>query len=257
MAVNIKSRWSAFGLHFAISVIILIALLAVIFFVWFPYDLIYAGGITGLKIVMGVDLVLGPLLTLVVFAPGKKSLKFDLSMIALLQAGCLFAGMWLVFNERPLVQVLADDGVHLLAASDFSYYQLDLPELPGRSPKNVMLDLPEDRGALGSIKLTSEMMDEKPFVFRTDLYLPVTQVSRERFQQRIEFIQEPFVQEPSVQDPAVQNPPVDQEFKALPVNEKEPCFWVPLHSKHYYGYACTNHTNGIIKLAARTPEDGV
>lgn len=44
-----------------------------------------------------VDLVMGPLLTLVEFKPGKKSLKFDLTAIALLQAGALLYGLHAVW----------------------------------------------------------------------------------------------------------------------------------------------------------------
>jgi hypothetical protein len=40
----------------------------------------------------GRDLALGPLLTLIVFEPGKPSLKFDLSCIVLLQLGALLYG---------------------------------------------------------------------------------------------------------------------------------------------------------------------
>ena len=134
MALNVASRWTAFAIHLAISAIILTVLLGVIFFVWFPRDLIFAGGVGGLKILMGVDLVLGPVLTLLVYKQYKPSLKMDLTIIGLIQMGCLIAGMWIIFNERPLVQVLADDGVHLLAASDLRYYEMKTPDIEGPTP---------------------------------------------------------------------------------------------------------------------------
>lgn len=236
MALNVKTRWGAFAIHLAISVLILIALLAVIFFIWFPRDLIFAGGVGGLKILMGVDLVLGPLLTLIVYQQGKKSLKMDLTVIGLLQFACLAAGLWLIFNERPQVQVLADDGIHLLAASDFKYYEIEPPELPGPSPKYVLLDLPEDRGQLNSIKFTSEFVEEKPFAFRDDLYLPMADMAKERFDSRISFIQD--VME-------------DDNIQTLPAKKPDECAWVPVHSKHVLGYACVSFKNGIIRLSDR------
>jgi hypothetical protein len=54
-----------------------------------------AGGWEGLRIVIAVDLVLGPLLTLVVYKAGKSSLTFDLSCIAIFQIACLGGGVWL------------------------------------------------------------------------------------------------------------------------------------------------------------------
>jgi hypothetical protein len=236
MAIKIESRWAAFGIHLLISVIVLVALLSLIFFVWFPYDLIFAGGIDGLKILMGVDLILGPLLTLIVFKAGKKGLKFDLSMIALLQIACLIAGSWLVYNERPLIQLLADDGVHLLAASDFKQYHIQVGDLPGRSPKHIMLDLPEDRSQLGIIKFSTELSDGKPFSFRDDLYLPLSTLDEQRFQQRIKFIQSDMSQ---------------LQLEKLARLEDEECSWVPLVSKHNFGHACTNYGKGIIRLSER------
>ena len=53
-------------------------------------------------VLLAVDVTIGPLLTLVVFNPLKKSLKFDLAVIALLQAGALFYGVWTLFEGRPV-----------------------------------------------------------------------------------------------------------------------------------------------------------
>jgi len=236
MSYKVESRWLAFGIHLSISLVVLIALLSLIFFVWFPHDLIFAGGIDGLKILMGVDLILGPLLTLIVYKHGKKGLVFDLSLIALLQFACLFAGTWLVFNERPLVQLLADDGVHLLAASDFKQYQIELADLPGSYPKHVLLELPEDLSILGSVKFNTELVDNKPFTFRDDLYRSIEVIGQQRFEQRIGFIQSSMS---------------DSELARLDALSTMDCAWVPLISKHNFGYACTNFSQGIIRLSER------
>ena len=50
-----------------------------------PKDYIKAGGLAGLKIVFLIDLVLGPLLTFVVFNKNKKRLWLDLSIIGFIQ----------------------------------------------------------------------------------------------------------------------------------------------------------------------------
>lgn len=236
MPLNVQSRWLAFAIHLAISVAVLLGLLWVIFFVWFPRDLIFAGGVSGLKIVMGVDLVLGPLLTLIVFNPKKKELKWDLTAIGVLQVGCLAAGLWLVFNERPLVQVLADDGVHLLAASDFDYFEITPPALPGKSPKFVMLDIPENREQLTGIKFTSEFVDERPFAFRSDLYLPMSEQSLSTFESRINFIQQDMQEE---------------QVAATAELPNGDCHWLPIHSKHVFGFACVNYQKGIVRLSDR------
>ena len=88
------NRWQASAIHFGISLTVFLILLAVILLVWYPGILFSIdGGWTGLRIVMGVDLVLGPLLTLVVFKLGKPGLKFDLSCIVIAQIACMTWGM--------------------------------------------------------------------------------------------------------------------------------------------------------------------
>ena len=87
------NRWKAFGIHLAISLVVFLALLGIIILLWYPGILFSIdGGWEGLKIVMGVDVVLGPLLTLVVFKVGKPGLKFDLTCIAVAQIACMVTG---------------------------------------------------------------------------------------------------------------------------------------------------------------------
>lgn len=236
MALNVQSRWAAFAVHLLISLVILAALLSIIFFVWFPYDLIFAGGIDGLKIVMGVDLVLGPVLTLMVFVPGKKGLKFDLALIGLIQTVCLAAGMWVVHNERPLAQILADDGVHILAASDFNYYQVEAGDLPGPYPKHALLNLPKDKSTWATLKLTNEIVEQKPLVYRGDLYLPASDLGAGIYQARVSYIQSLM--------PA-------EDLDRLALLNAGDCSWLPIHSKHASGHACINQQQGVIRLSNR------
>lgn len=232
--INVKSRWTAFAIHLAISLVILLILLGIIFFYWFPHDLIYAGGIDGLKILGGVDVVLGPLLTLLVFKVGKKSLKFDLTVIALFQITCLCIGLWLIYNQRPLAQIVIDDGVHLLSASEFKAYDTDVNNIAGKTPKKIMMDIPEDLGKLSGIKFATEFMEEKPFSFRSDLYLSFNDIDQATFDKRIDFIQKQMD---------------ETKLEELSQRGESKCRWIPLISTHNDGFACVNYQQGIIKLS--------
>lgn len=231
----VTTRKAAFGVHLLISLILLIILLTVIFFIWYPYDLIFAGGIDGLKILMGVDLVVGPLLTYIVFKPGKKGLKFDLSLIAGLQVICLAYGMWMVHSQRPLVQVLIDDGIHLLSISDIQQQDMDTSKLVGRSPSNVVMNLPEDENSWSAIKFSTEFADNKPFSFRSDLYIPISEVTKEQYNNRLEAVIRRYG---------------NSEMEELNTAEKS-CTWIPIISVHVNGYACHSYENGIEKLSDR------
>lgn len=103
------TRFKAFLVHFLISLAIFLVLLYLIVFVWYPQPYFAAdGGWQGIRLIFGVDLVLGPLLTLIVFRPGKPGLKLDLALIGLLQASALAWGVWIVHDQRTALVVYAD-----------------------------------------------------------------------------------------------------------------------------------------------------
>lgn len=105
-----KPRYSAFLLHLLISGVIGLIAVCIVFFVWYPDPLQDAVGVTSIfLILLFVDIVIGPLLTLLVYKPSKPSLKFDLSVIALLQLVALCYGMNTVFQGRPAFIVYATD----------------------------------------------------------------------------------------------------------------------------------------------------
>ncbi|MCG8415346.1 MAG: hypothetical protein MI746_14100 [Pseudomonadales bacterium] len=167
------SRWQAFGIHLSISAVILLLLLAVIMFVWFPGILFSVdGGWAGLRIVIGVDMVLGPLMTLVVYKAGKPGLKFDLTAIALFQFTCMAAGMWIVYNERPLALVLAHDTVYSITSQEFEDYDKDpgvLDEFPGSYPKLLYTEMPENDIAADIAAIRSQFIGD-PLFIQTERY---------------------------------------------------------------------------------------
>jgi hypothetical protein len=71
-------------------------------------------------LLVSVDIVLGPLLTLVVFKSGKWGLKFDLALIAVMQTIALVYGLSVVLRSRPVFLVAAVDRFALVSAADIS-----------------------------------------------------------------------------------------------------------------------------------------
>ena len=97
------TRYKAALFHLSICVVLAGAVFALVVLVWYPPPLFAAsGGKTLLMILIGVDVVLGPLITLLVFRSGKPGLRFDLACIALLQTGALLYGLHAVFLARPV-----------------------------------------------------------------------------------------------------------------------------------------------------------
>lgn len=100
---SLKFRLKAFAYHLGISVFIALVSLYIVFMIWHPAPLAKAVGVTHIFIMMlGIDAILGPLLTLIVAKKGKKSLKFDLGVIIALQLAAFTYGIYNIAISRPV-----------------------------------------------------------------------------------------------------------------------------------------------------------
>lgn len=105
-----KFRLLCFGSHLLISVLIAVLLLLLVYVYWYPSPLHVALGVTNIfLLLLGIDLVVGPLLTLVVAKQGKKTLKMDLLIIGILQMSALAYGLYTVAQGRP-IWIVYDSG---------------------------------------------------------------------------------------------------------------------------------------------------
>ena len=145
------TRWKAAAIHFGISLAIGVCAALLIFGVWYPPPYSHAAGADELvMLLLGVDVVLGPLLTLVVYKRGKKSLRFDLAVIALLQICAFSYGMSVVVRARPAFVVSRIDRFVLVAANDLDADDLakgsepQFRVIPWTGPKIVGALLPDD-----------------------------------------------------------------------------------------------------------------
>ena len=113
------TRWKAAALHFSISAAIGLIVGALLFGLWYPPPFFHAAGADELVLLLvGVDIVLGPLLTLIVFRAGKRGMKFDLWVIGLTQSIALVYGLAVVLQSRPIFLVGAVDRFVLVAANE-------------------------------------------------------------------------------------------------------------------------------------------
>ena len=79
------------------------------YLLWYPPPYFeFDGGMNVMRLLLVVDVVLGPLLTLVVFQRGKKGLRRDLAVIGALQLAAFVYGAGLMFQYRPAFVVYAE-----------------------------------------------------------------------------------------------------------------------------------------------------
>ena len=180
--IRTMSRWKASGIHLLVSLGVASATGALIYFVWYPPPYFQvAGGNTLMLLIMGVDVVIGPLLTLTIFRAGKKGLRFDLAVIALLQIGAFCYGIYVIAAARPVFVVAAVDRFVLVAASDLDDKDLSeasQPQFATRSwtgPRLVGVAPPKEGGeGFDSVMsaLAGKDVDKYP-----KYYVPYDQVS--------------------------------------------------------------------------------
>lgn len=98
-----SKRIKFFLSHLFISLIIALLVIGLVFFVWYPLPLAKAVGVTHIfLLVLTIDVIIGPFLGLLVYKESKKTLKFDLSVIILIQICALVYGVYSIAQGRPV-----------------------------------------------------------------------------------------------------------------------------------------------------------
>lgn len=116
---SLPHRLRAAGIHVAVSGVVFLVALYLIVVRWYPgYHFYVDGGWQGVRLMIAVDLVLGPMLTLIVFNPFKARhlIVFDLACIGAAQVGALAWGFFAVHGQRPVSLNFYDGVVYSMPA---------------------------------------------------------------------------------------------------------------------------------------------
>lgn len=144
------TRFKAFAFHFICSLLIAASLAWLVFFIWYPDMLDKAVGVRNVfGLVLVVDSILGPFLTLLVYKKGKRYLELDLAIIVLVQISALAYGLYTVAAGRPQWVVFNKDRFDVIQTTEVldKYRPFALPEYQLDSwigPRWVAAVLPED-----------------------------------------------------------------------------------------------------------------
>jgi len=145
------SRYQAFGTHLFGSMLIALGSAALVFMVWYPTPFDETAGVSHIFLtLLTVDVVLGPVITLIIFNPSKKELKYDLAIVLLIQIAALFYGLNSVFQARPVYVVYSVDRFDLVFANDLTEDKLTnvtnqkFKSLSLGQPKIIAAQMPSD-----------------------------------------------------------------------------------------------------------------
>ena len=169
------TRWRAATLHLGISALVLASAAVLAMLLWYPPSLFHVSGVDRLLLVMAaIDLSIGPLLTLLVYRHGKPGMRFDLAVIALLQAAFFAYGAHVFFAGRPIFLVGNVDRLELVFANQVDpagWAHAQPPyDHPGYGrPRLVGIELPRDiaaRNALMLQELSGHPAAQQPRLYR-------------------------------------------------------------------------------------------
>lgn len=171
-AFHWPSRGRAAGIHFLLSMALATAAALLVFLLWYPYPYReISGGRELFLIVVTVDVILGPLITLAIFDRRKprRELVMDLSVVGLIQIAALCYGLWTVMLARPVHLVFEVDRFRVVHRADIDDQALagapaglrDLPVAgPGllavRSFRNAGEQADATMAALGGVDLGAQ-----------------------------------------------------------------------------------------------------
>ena len=131
-----RTRLRAASIHLALSALVAALAGLLVFALWYPYPYReISGGRELFLLVVSVDIVLGPLITFLVFnlAKPRRELRRDLAIVVLLQLAGLAYGLWTVQLARPVHMVFEYDRFRVV-------HQVDIPlELVDQVPVGIEL----------------------------------------------------------------------------------------------------------------------
>lgn len=176
---SLKIRLRAFGMHLALSMVVAALAATLVFGLWYPYPYrALSGGRELFLLLMGVDVVIGPVITFFIYNPIKKlrrELLLDLALVGLLQMAALGYGLWTVSQARPVHLVFEYSRFSVAHANQVPDALLDrVPQgivpLPWTGP--TLLSLRPFKNTQERMDATVAAMSGAPLPGRVDLWQP-------------------------------------------------------------------------------------
>lgn len=180
--------------HLFISFLIALVVISIVFFIWYPSPLAKAVGVTHIFLMLiAIDVVVGPILGFIVYKEGKKSLKFDLAVVILLQLSALSFGVYSIAQGRPVWVSYVADRFELVRNNDLINDHIDqaLPQFQNPSwlqPQYVAVKVSDNVNQRND-DLFAEVMGGISLAQRPERYVDFVQ-AKPQLQQRTKSLKE-------------------------------------------------------------------
>jgi hypothetical protein len=147
-----REKFKATGIHFLVTLMFATSAAALVFLVWFPDPLqTRIGGTRLFMLVTSCDLVLGPLISLIIFNSRKtrRALVFDYCVVGAVQIAALLYGLNVLAGSRPVYVAFSADRLEVVTARDITAAELAAAKdpryrsLPLTGPQYVSIKVPD------------------------------------------------------------------------------------------------------------------
>lgn len=176
----LKPKLKATFIYFVISLLIFLIPAAFIVFDWYPQPYFsHAGGLQGIRIIAIVHLILGPVLTFIIFNPNKsqKAINFDFSIITLAQISALIWGTTVIYSQRPIAAVYYNDAFQVIIEEVYGEQEISLDKLSSfseSSPPLIYVRKPSDPDEMAAV-MAWAFVEGKPESALGMLYSPLVE----------------------------------------------------------------------------------
>ncbi len=204
--IRIRGALRAATVHFGISLMVVACAAFLVFGIWYPFPYQeLSGGRELFILVVVVDVVCGPMLTLVLYHPDKPKAELwrDLGVVFLIQLAALTYGLSVMWQARPLFLVLEVDRFKVINLLDLDAAKINTlpaelkPEWT-RGPSIVAIRAPQDSEERSRVTLEAAQ-GGRDYGERVEFYLPYEGNTRLKSLQRAKplavFLQKQPVQE--------------------------------------------------------------
>jgi hypothetical protein len=178
-----REKLIATAVHFGVTAVLAGAAAALIFLVWFPAPFhTMIGGTELFLLVVGCDLALGPLLSLVIYDSRKsrRELVIDYTIVGIIQISALVYGVYIVAGTRPVTVAFVKDRMEIVTARDIEDAELTAARdpryasLPWTGPRlvNIVVPAAEQQEAMFASLAGREEMTRPRFYQPYETALP-------------------------------------------------------------------------------------
>ena len=182
--MRISAALKASAIHLIASLSIALVVAGLVFGLWYPHPYLnFTGGRELFLMVVGIDVVCGPFLTLILFSPFKhrSELIRDVSLIVVIQFAALGYGVLTAWNARPLYLAQEIDRFKIITSLDLDGANLDQLPVSLRpslfsGPLTVAIRSPINEKERELVMIES-VQGGRDYAERPEFYLPYDSVN--------------------------------------------------------------------------------